>query len=255
MARPKATTNPPSKRLKTKVSTGGQWLVQWQKQNPGMFMPGVSMAQAQEQGIAQGYTPERALWAAQDPSWGVAALRQMGSQGRGPLAGQLSQPGSQGVGGEGDASLHYAPSAWLAGQSSARDSAYAAADVQRTHDLSRLGYLSGVGHGADPGNRFSQMNLLERAFGRTLTGLETGAVSSGDRFSGQYQQQLDDAGFERSQQQYGINQDVLDKSEQVNRANASAKQGADQALAAAQGEDVDRWLDMVRQMSAGAGVK
>lgn len=229
--------------IKTRVSTGGQWLVAWQKANPGMFMPGVTMDAARAQGMSADYNPQTALWAAQDPSWMVAHLQQMGKTGG-------AAAGGGDAGDAGAAGAQYVPSSDLVAMRGLLGDRDKGVDIQREHDLDRLGYSLGVGRGADPTNRFSQGNLLNRAFGRELTGLQTQAAGAGQLFSGEHQQGVDDSQFNRDQGQYGIQQQSLDQSEQINRAANTAHSDNALQLQGAETSDRDRWLEGIRSLGA-----
>lgn len=262
--RPVASINAPKPKpkpkapAKTKVSMGGQFLVAWQQKNPGMFMPGVTLEQAGTSGVLGNYDSGTALKTNQDPAWAVAYLQQMAKSGKGPLAksttGTLgTDDGSGDLGpGPGESGISnppYIASPELAAMRQMAGNRIGAIDAQAGYDTGQVGYRAGVGTGADPENRFSQFNLLNRAFGRTLTGLETGAASIGQRFSGQYQQQLGDAEFNRGQEQYGIENSARDATAAVTRQSEQDKYAVDQGLA--QGEMADRaaWYDQLRKMA------
>jgi hypothetical protein len=253
--RPVAKTNRPEPKAKpygSTVSTEGQWLIAWQQKNPGMFMPGVSLQAAQSTGILAGYDPSKAMGLAQDPTWGMASLQNLAKQGKGPLAaGGAGTSGSlQGDGSEVGLSVpDYVASPELAAMRQMAGNRVGQIDQQAQYDQGQLDYRSGLGAGADPGNRFSSVNLLNRAFGRTLTGLETGAAAAGQRFSGQYQQQLDDASFGRSQGQYDLENQQRDASLGVSRQAEADKYGVAQGVAQGELSDRSNWYDQLRKMA------
>lgn len=256
--RPVASVNKPKAKPKPApykaASMGGQFLIAWQKANPGMFMPGVSMAQAGTAGVLGSYNPETALAEHQDPAWAVAMLRNMSSRGQGPLAQPAAAaPASGGLQGDGSevglSVPNYVASPELEAMRKMAGNRVGVIDQQAQYDQGQVDYRSGIGTGADPGNRFSQTNLLNRAFGRTLTGLETGAASLGQRFSGQYQQQLGDAEFNRGQEQYGIQNQQRDASLGISRQADADKAAVGTGLATAEMSDRASWYDQLRKMA------
>jgi hypothetical protein len=141
-----------------------------------------------------------------------------------------------------------AESAWLGQMRELGTKREGLINARESYDLKKLGYRLGVGVGADPLNRFAEMNLLDRAFGRKVTGLETEMASMGLNFSGAKQRALRDAKFDRDEGAYGIGNASQDGTNEITRAAEDARLENSRSLADAAEADRERFLNTIRSL-------
>ena len=146
----------------------------------------------------------------------------------------------------------YVASSWLNSMRAMIAGQQQLADVQRREDQKRADFRAGLGLYRDPNNRFSDINLIERAFGRRVVGANTDFASLGALHSGAYQQELKDAEFDQGHGKYGVEQSHLDTTSQINRAAEAAKQQASMELLNAEQTDAESWKNAQLRSLAGA---